>query len=96
MLKCPEDIEAMPGEQVDLSCSVNDPDQNGFSILWWQYMEAGTCTIPAQIEDATSQNTIVTVPENAETGQTIHFILEVSDDGSPVLTRYARVIVTVQ
>jgi len=59
-------------------------------------MEAGTCTIPVQIEDAASQNTSVTVPENALPGQTIHLILEVKDDGTPVLTRFARVIVTVE
>lgn len=95
MLKCPGDMEATPGARVELSCSVSDPDQNGFSIRWWQYMEAGTCMIPAEIEDEASPNTTVTVPENAEPGETIHLILEVKDDGSPVLTRFARVIITV-
>ena len=35
------------------------------------------------------------VPPNAVPGQTIHMILEVTDDGTPALTRYQRVIVTV-
>ena len=35
------------------------------------------------------------VPPNAAPGQTIHLILEVTDDGTPALTRYQRVIVTV-
>jgi len=96
LLKCPKDIKAIPGENINLSCSVADPDQHGSTVRWWQYMEAGTCTIPVQIEDAASQNTSVTVPENALPGQTIHLILEVKDDGTPVLTRFARVIVTVE
>jgi hypothetical protein len=95
MLKCPMDIKAIPGENVDLSCSVNDPDQNGFNYRWWQYVEAGTCGIPVQIEGATSQNASMAVPENAEPGQTIHLILEVNDDGTPALTRFARVIVRI-
>ena len=95
MLKCPEDIEASPGSRVDLSCTVGDPDHDGFTVKWWPYMEAGTCRIPVQIEDAASQHSTVTVPEDAEPGQTIHLILEVKDDGTPVLTRFARVIVTV-
>jgi hypothetical protein len=35
------------------------------------------------------------VPVNAVPGQTIHMILEVTDDGTPALTRYQRVVVTV-
>ena len=35
------------------------------------------------------------VPPNAVPGQTIHLILEVTDDGTPALTSYQRVIVTV-
>jgi hypothetical protein len=37
----------------------------------------------------------VIVPPDAVKGQTIHLILEVSDDGTPELTRYRRVIITV-
>ena len=36
------------------------------------------------------------VPANAETGQTIHIILEATDNGTPQLTRYKRVVVRVQ
>jgi hypothetical protein len=35
------------------------------------------------------------VPRDATPGQTIHLILEVQDSGTPPLTRYQRVIVTV-
>jgi hypothetical protein len=36
------------------------------------------------------------VPADAQPGQTIHVILEGSDCGAPALTRYQRVVVTVQ
>ena len=35
------------------------------------------------------------VPADAKLGQTIHAILEVTDNGTPSLTRFARVVVTV-
>jgi hypothetical protein len=37
-----------------------------------------------------------TVPSDAQPGQTIHLILEVTDDGAPALTSYQRVIATVR
>ena len=36
------------------------------------------------------------VPVDAQTGQTIHVILEATDRGTPALTRYQRVVVIVQ
>jgi len=35
----------------------------------------------------------IAIPENAA-GKTIHIILELTDDGSPALTAYRRVIVS--
>ena len=35
------------------------------------------------------------VPADAQPGQTIHLILEVTDDGTPPLSSYQRVITTV-
>lgn len=39
--------------------------------------------------------TSFTVPEDAQPGDYFNLVLEVSDNGSPSLTRYAQVIVTV-
>ena len=36
------------------------------------------------------------VPADAPAGTTLHFICEVTDDGEPALTRYARTILTVK
>jgi hypothetical protein len=35
------------------------------------------------------------VPADAAAGQTIHIILEATDNGVPAMTRYQRVILTV-
>ena len=36
------------------------------------------------------------IPANAVKGETIHVICEVTDNGQPPITRYARVILTVE
>jgi hypothetical protein len=67
---------------------------------------APVLTVPAkvvpgspEIADAIESEIEVTyqfvVPQDAEDGQTLHFILEVQDNGTPSLTAYQRVVVTV-
>ena len=62
----------------------------------WQYKEAGTYLgyVDLKKNDAGQWN--VTIPKNAKSGDTIHIIAESKDDGSPVMTRYQRIIVTVK
>ena len=47
------------------------------------------------IPGTTSLDSAFQIPSDAQPGQTIHVILEASDSGTPSLTRYQRVIVTV-
>jgi hypothetical protein len=55
---------------------------------------AGIDTPPAQ-KAATDQQLTLTIPRDARPGETLHLICQVTDGGSPQLTSYARVIVTV-
>jgi hypothetical protein len=73
-----------------------DPDGDSMSYLWFQYKEAGTYpgTVSFRPYAANLYNLPVTAPQ-VTTPQTIHFILQVTDKGTPPLTRYKRVIVTV-
>ncbi len=89
------DIVARPGQRVVVEASVSDPDGNGTSCSWWQYREAGTsdCVL-ALAQDGVQVE--FTVPEDAVPGTTLHIILEVTDDGTPELTGFQRVIVTVE
>ncbi len=90
------DLNAQPGEMVKLSAEgTNDPDGDDLRYRWWQYREAGTYGGTVDIRDAGNPNASFTVPNDAGTGQTIHVICEVADDGTPPLTRYQRVIVEI-
>jgi len=95
-LRSPSDIAVKAGEAVELRGTASDPDDDQLSYRWWQYMEAGTCKIPVTLEGADSQHASLVIPEEAQAGQSIHIILEVKDNGSPGLTRFARTILTIE
>jgi hypothetical protein len=90
------DISAKPGDKIQLSGSAKDPDGDRLKYSWWQYKEAGTYSGTVTMEGVESQKASILVPADAEKGKTFHFILEVNDTGSPILTRYQRVVVTVK
>ncbi len=91
----PLDIKAKAGSEVVLDASESiDPDGNTLYFKWWNYSEAGSYAGKIIAESPTAKTTI-TIPEDALPGQTFHMICEVSDSGIPSLTRYQRVIITV-
>lgn len=51
---------------------------------------------PVVIEGADTASCSFVVPEDAASGDTLHMILEVRDNGAHKLVRYARVIITVE
>jgi hypothetical protein len=86
------------GEEFTLSAKgSSDPDGDSMSYFWFQYPEAGTYDGKVSFRPyAPNLYAIpVTAPQVKES-KTIHFILKVTDKGTPALTRYKRVIVTVQ
>ena len=89
-------VSAGPGETVRLEGIVSDPDRNTISVRWWQWKGVGT--YPGQVTIATPSAlaTRMQVPADAKSGQTIHVILEATDNGAPPLTRYQRVVITVR
>lgn len=90
----PLDRTARPGETVRLAATATDPDGNKLAFKWWQYADAGTAKTRVAIANADSPaNASFVVPE--EPGKTIHIILEVTDDGTPQLVRYQRVVVKI-
>jgi hypothetical protein len=100
-------LKAKKGEVVHLSAIGSiDPDGNALSYNWFCYKEAGTLPVssarsgqPIFIQNADQPKAWFEVPRRRvmppSTG-TIHIILAVTDHGSPRLTRYQRVIVTVE
>jgi len=91
----PMNVLAAPGETIRLNGKVSDPDENKLSIKWWQF-KAGTYPNDVSIQNANEEHCRVVIPKDAVAGQTIHLILEATDDGVPSLTRYQRLIVTVR
>jgi hypothetical protein len=90
-------LKAKAGDRVTLDAAGSrDPDKNELSYRWWVYREAGTCDAGATFEDAGRQRTTLGVPGGAASGQTLHVILEVTDDGEPALTSYRRVVLQVE
>jgi cellulose-binding protein len=91
------DRKARAGSSIDLSAKQShDPDGDLLAFHWWHFVEAGSCDQPVLIDRADQTEAVVAVPTEAEAGDTIHIICEVSDDGEPQLTRYQRVIITVK
>ena len=91
------DIEAKPGSKIKLNAKGTlDPDGDQLSYSWWQYQEAGTFKGNIEIPNAQKQNTFFKIPTNAEKGENIHIICEVTDNGTPALTRYQRIVVTIK
>jgi hypothetical protein len=72
-----------------------DPDHGRLSYRWWQYGEEGTYPGKVAIGTPDRAGTTVTVPADAQPGQTISLIVQATDQGEFPLTRYARVTLRV-
>ena len=95
-IKGSRSISAGKGGTVQLQGEASDPDHNAVKVTWWQYHDAGTYPGDITFTDPAALTTAFRVPEDAKPGQTISVILEVTDNGTPPLTRYQRVVVTVR
>jgi hypothetical protein len=89
------DRKVKPGERVTLSAAESsDPDGDELTCKWWRYTEADTIASNIEIDGAKTDTAEFSVPD--EPGKTVHIIAEVTDTGSPPLTRYQRVVFTVE
>lgn len=95
----PENFTVKSGEKFHLDAwGTTDPDGDSLSYTWMQYPEAGSSSavkvdfknFPENVYQVDRIAPQVSQPE------TMHFILKVTDKGTPALTRYKRVIVTVE
>ena len=80
-----------PGDKVTLRVEATDPDGDELFYHWFQYGEVDTYPDEAMII-LNGSEVAVSVPRDMESGQSLHLIAEVTDGGSPSLTRYARVV----
>jgi len=100
-------ITVKKGDRIELSATgSSDPDRDALSYEWFFYKEAGTFPVssarsgqPVAIQNFDQPKAWFTVPDRRvmPPGKgTLHIILKLTDHGSPRLTRYQRVIVTVE
>jgi len=73
--------------------SSTDPDHDTLQIEWTQYPEPGTWKGDVTFETR-SADLVVTLP-HVRSPETLHFVARVTDTGTPPLTRYQRVVLTV-
>ncbi len=86
-----------PGKKIKLSAKGTfDPDKDELTYKWWVYEDAGTYHGNIFIQNAEEQFASLSVPADAKSGETIHIICEVTDKGTPSLTRYQRIIIRIK
>ncbi|HZU27705.1 MAG TPA: DUF1593 domain-containing protein [Bryobacteraceae bacterium] len=92
----PAELSVRAGEMVRLEGQVSDPDHNSVKVLWWQDSAAGDYPGVFRFSDPAALRTTFRVPADVQPGETVHIILEATDDGTPPLTRYQRVVVRIK
>ena len=88
-------VAARPGEMIRLEGTASDPDGNAVAVRWWRWKEVDTYPGDVRLSGPTALATRLQVPNDATPGQTIQLVLEATDNGTPALTRYQRVIISV-
>jgi len=93
-------IEARPGTPVTVSSAGSvDPDGQPLAFSWFVYPEAGTALIEVSQRvaihpSANGTKVTLTIPSDSPEG-TVHVILAAQDNGTPRLTSYRRLVVTI-
>jgi hypothetical protein len=95
VLDQPAEIRVRSGQVFTLGARATDPDGDSLSFLWFQYPEAGSCKAPVQFHGAENLARVTLAAPTVGKEGTVHLVLRVTDKGTPPLSRYARVIVTV-
>ncbi len=91
-----EYITVKSGEGFGLDASnSSDPDGDSLSFLWFHYPEAGSYKKLIKINGAENAHGAYVTAPTVTKKETAHFILKLTDKGSPKLTRYKRIIVTI-
>lgn len=102
----PVSITSCENSALTLSAAgTRDPDGNALMYHWWQYREATGGVNPQElmIDAADAKEAKVAIPTTLKPAPNVespsetlyHVVLSVTDEGSPPLTRYRRVLVRV-
>jgi hypothetical protein len=90
-----DEIIVRSGEEFTLDAIGSaDPDGDHLSFLWFSYPEAGSYKKKIETPVENGHSVSIKAP-TVDKPETAHFILKVSDKGTPSLSRYKRIIVTI-
>ncbi len=96
VLSHPEKFTVKSGERINLDAFESyDPDGDSFGFLWFNYPEAGSYKKPINVDGAENIHSAGCIAPEVDKPETAHFILKMTDKGTPALSRYKRVIVTI-
>jgi hypothetical protein len=80
------------GSTLSLNLLIREPDGQAVKLKVWPYPEAGSGKAEVQLNEG---KVAVKIPATAKKGDTFHVVVEGTDTGSPALTRYRRVVITI-
>jgi hypothetical protein len=87
-------VQAKAGETVRLSAAgSSDPDDNELRYRWFAYKEPSVLDKDVMLRPMEGVTTSFTAPHNDRS--TVHVILQITDNGSPSLSAFRRVVVAV-
>jgi hypothetical protein len=88
-------VDAREGEILSFSAGDSyDPDGDRLGFTWWTYPEAGSNLQCPALDNHTSPEVSFMVPYG-EAGADLHLICEVTDNGTPSLSSYRRVVIRI-
>jgi len=94
-IKDNKDLRVKSGKKVTIDAGkTKDPDGDTIKFRWWQYKDAGSYEGIVELKNTNTDKISFMVPMVSKP-ETIHIILEVSDDGNPVLKGFQRIIVEI-
>jgi hypothetical protein len=74
------------------AAATTDPDGDKLTFSWWVMTEAGTYAKDVALSGKDTSQATLNVPANSA-GKSFHVICEVTDNGTPPLTSYRRIII---
>ena len=87
-------VKSPPNKVIALSAAGSaDPDGDKMQHEWIYYPEPGTYNGKVSLSSLTGERTSFTTPSDFTEGHSIHIVLAVTDNGTPALTRYRRIVV---
>lgn len=87
-------VDVCPGDSLKFDFSDSyDPDGDIVSFNFYTYDDVTDCNERITVCNANTARPYFVVPESAAKGGTIHFVMEVTDNGNPSLCTYRRIVV---